>query len=85
MSQNGSIEMHLISLLIQHIDKNVIRFVPEDTYYCLMLDGHALRYGFIWLEYCQKDKCEVVQLPSNTSHLLQPCYPKGNKELKRTV
>ena len=32
-----------------------------------------------------KVKCEVIQLPSKTSHFLQPCDRKVNKQLKNAV
>lgn len=68
MSDNGSMEMRLIKLLIQHVNKFVRKFIPDDLAYCLTLDGHSSRNGFAWLEYCHSVRCEFVQLPSDTSH-----------------
>ena len=85
MTSNGSMEMRIIRHLIEHINTFVRSIVLPSAAYCLTLDGHASRNGYAWLEYSKRVGCEVVQLPSDTSHFLQPCDRKVNKELKRAV
>lgn len=84
-TDNGSMEMRIIKHLIVHIDKHVRKFVEKGKSYCLTLDGHSSRNGYAWLEYSKKVGCEVVQLPSDTSHILQPCDRHVNRELKKAV
>ena len=78
-------EMRLIHHLIQHFNKHVRKYVFSENSYCLTLDGHSSRKGFAWLEYCQRVSCEVLQLPSDTTHFLQPCDQKINKSFKRSL
>lgn len=81
-TKNGSNEMAMMPIIIQHINKFVRKFVPTEVSYCLTLDGHASRNGSAWLV-CSKDRnMEVVQSPANTSHKLQPCDQLVNKRVK---
>ena len=85
MSDNGSCEKRLIKLIIEHVNGFVRRFVPENKRFCLTLDGHKSRNGIDWLHYCEEVGCEVVQLPSDTSHFLQACDNKVNKTFKTSI
>lgn len=84
-SENGSMEIRLIKHVIEHVNKFVRKYVCPEQKYCLTLDGHSSRNGYVWLEFCRKLRCEVLQLPSDTSHFLQPCDRKVNKFIKRNV
>ena len=85
MTENGSIEKRIIKYIIQHINKHVRKILPEEDRYCLTLDGHTSRKGVEWLQYARSVNCEVVQLPSDTSHFLQACDRKVNKKIKNTM
>ena len=78
-------EMRLLKNLVTHINCFVRQHISEDIPYVLTLDGHLSRNRYAWLDYCEKVKCEVIQLPSNTSHFLQPCDRNVNKQLENVV
>lgn len=76
MSKNGSMAMKIIKNLVQHVNRYVPTLLPTDTKYFLTLDRHSSRNGFAFREYCKIVGFAVVQLPSDTSRLLQACDDK---------
>ena len=84
-SEKGSNEMRLIRLVIENVNNFVRTILPESTAYCLTLDGHRSRNGYAWLDFCRRVGCEVVQLPSDTTHFLQPCDRTDNKVIKQSA
>lgn len=85
VSENGSMDMNIISIFIHHLNRFVRKFVPREKHYVLLLDGHSSRKGIDWLDLCEENGCEVVQSPANTSHFLQPCDRLVNKKFQHTV
>ena len=75
--------------ITKHLVRNMNRYVrtlsPTDIKHYLTLDGHSSRNGFAWLEFCKNVGCEFVQLPLDTSHLLEASDRKVNHQLKRDV
>lgn len=51
----------------------------------LFLDGHASRNGLKWIEEAQKCNIEIILLPANTTHFLQPCDNDLNKTFQRVI
>ena len=84
-SKNGSMEKHLLRIVIEHVNSYVRKFIPDHEAYCLLIDGHSSRVGLEWLQYGKKRGCEIVQSPSNTSHFLQACDARVNKQFKRYI
>lgn len=84
-SENGSMDMNILPLFIQHINKFVRQFVPPETSYITTLDGHGSRKGIEWVELCTRNNCEVVLAPANTSHFMQPCDQDVNKTFATQV
>ena len=82
MTDNGSCEQRIIKLVMQHVNRFMREFIPEAQRYCITVDGHKSHNGVDWLEFCEEVGCEVVQLPSDTSHFMQACDCKVNKSHK---
>ena len=85
MAEKGSMEMCIIPLFMQHLNRFVRQYVPSEQHYVLVLDGHISRKGVDWLELAQEMNFVVVQSPANTSHFLQPCDQQVNKTFQTTV
>lgn len=49
-----------------------------------MLDGHASRKGWEWIDKSIDLNIEVVQNPTNTSHFVQICDSEINKMFKKS-
>ena len=79
MTENGSMQMDVMPMFIEHINSFVRRTVNASLHYIFCLDGHSSRKGIKCLELCIDYKCEVIQSPANTSHFLQPCDNAVNK------
>ena len=71
--------------IIEHIDKFVRKAVPRENAYILFLDGHGSRKGIEWIEKARTHNIEVVVLPANTTHFLQPCDNQINKSFQKAV
>ena len=75
-------ERRLIAFVIEHINRFVRLWVSKDKHYLRTLDGHSSREGWEWLTLCKTVKCCVLQVPSSTSHFLQPCDQVVDKRFK---
>lgn len=79
---NGSMQKDCIGFVISHIQRHKKSIVPAGEKLLLLLDGHGSRKGVDWLEKARDCDIEIVQLPANTSHFLQPCDNAINKAFK---
>eukprot|EP00171_Calliarthron_tuberculosum_P003025 IDg3025t1 len=83
--EKGSMTALVLERFLKHLNDYVRTIVPEGVPYCVSLDGHKSRCGIEWLEFCSKNKVEVIQAPANTSHFLQPCDADVNKNHKKNI
>ena len=74
--------MALLPVFIESFNKNVRAYVSEDEHVLLTLDTHKSRNGIEWLNTFIKYNIELEQVPTNTTHSLQPCDAFVNKEFK---
>ena len=51
----------------------------------LILDGHASLNSLEWLQYGSENNVEIVRLPANTIHFLQPCDQAINRVFKQSI
>lgn len=42
-TEKGSMDMNILPLFVQHLNKFVRKYVPENYHYMLTLDGHGSR------------------------------------------
>ena len=59
--------------------------VPSDKAVVLFLDGHSSWRGIEWLEKAKARNIEIIILPSNATHFLQPCDTFFNKRFQQTA
>lgn len=84
-SENDSIEKRIIKFVIEHVNRFVRNLVLAEDAYCVTLHGQSSREEWQWLEQRKTLKCSVVQLPSSTTNILQPCDQQINKLYKRAL
>lgn len=82
-TKKGSMDVDVIPFVVDHINAHAKRRPGESL--LLLLDGHKSRGGIRWIEKCMETNIEVVQLPANTTHFLQPCDDKINKTFQVAV
>ena len=84
-SEKGSMTKVILTIFMRHLARYARKFVTHDDPILLLLDGHKSRRGTEWLEVASQNNIEVVQMPANTSHFLQPCDQFVNKSFKSQV
>lgn len=84
-SPNGSMQMNIISQIIEHFARFGRKNLSRDQNILLLLDGHKSRNDVEWLYEAQMRNIEITQLPINTSHFLQPNDQNVNKTMKRAI
>ena len=84
-TENGSVDMKTLPFVIEHIDRFVRKTLPAEKSYLLFLDGHSSRKGMEWIDVARKKNIEVIILPANTMHFLQPCDSCINKPFQTEI
>lgn len=51
-TENGSMDINVLPIFVQHLNKFVLKVVPAEKSFLLTLDGHGSRKGVEWLELC---------------------------------
>lgn len=76
--------MQTMPIFIQHFQRHLRQIVPSNQQVYIILDGHASRSGREWLEAFDNFNISSVQLPANTTHILQlnddavtKCFKEG--------
>lgn len=82
LSDNGSITGELLLSFVCHVDKAARSQFLQKTSILLVLDAHASRKGSEWLVECVNNNIEAVVNAVNTSHFLQRCDQRINKQFQ---
>lgn len=72
-------------ILVAHTNNFFRRHLTIEKTFFLLLDGHSSRVGYKWLDTAMGQTLEVVQLPTNTTHFLQPCDSDINMTFKKAI
>ena len=68
-TEKGYMQESLFNQYIEHF----IKSIPATRPALLMLDGHKSHINISSLDICRENQILLYALPSNTTHLLQPC------------
>ena len=68
-TEKGYMQESLFNQYIEHF----IKSIPATRPALLMLDGHKSHINISSLDICRANQILLYALPSNTTHLLQPC------------
>lgn len=71
-TSNGSMQMDVIHFVIEHIDKHARKFALDDKPLLLLLAGKGSQTEYYLLRLVRTMQIEVVQVPNNMFHFIQP-------------
>jgi len=68
-SDSGYMQENIFQMYIEHFNRKI----PADRPVLLILDGHSSHISLASIKFCRDHEIHLYILPSNTTHLLQPC------------
>ena len=84
----GSMDREFINNVVCHINSQARKTVLQDEHILLLVDVHSSCEEVRRTEFCKRLNIVAFNLPTNTTHKLQPCERKTNKvfeqEIRRT-
>ena len=95
ISDKGLMDMELIKIFVQHLDRFVRKHLPGSLSYVILLDGHGSRGGVEWLNICQDKNVKLCRARqtlriscNHVTNLLTKCSkrpfdPRGIRFVRR--
>jgi len=68
-TKTGYMHETIFKMYIEHFNRSI----PPARPVLLMLDGHSSHIDLVSIDFCRNNNILLYVLPSNTTHLLQPC------------